>query len=176
VLSLVNGARCQLLQRSRSLMPASRAIRSSSDGQVMVRDEPLVRDVELVNAEIRVADVEGAEPLAVREPSERGDTDLDHEAAGGVEMAGDVLEAADPLFLGGQVVDRVEDQEGERKYAVDPCRGEVADRDVDGVGAGFRAEVGDHVLRELDAVDLDAALRERQRDSAGAIPSSSAEP
>ena len=32
VLSLVNGSRVQLLQRSHSVMPASRAIRSSSDG------------------------------------------------------------------------------------------------------------------------------------------------
>ena len=32
VLSLVNGSRVQLLQRSRSARPASRAIRSSSDG------------------------------------------------------------------------------------------------------------------------------------------------
>ncbi len=33
VLSLVNGSRCQPLQRSRKAIPASRAIRSSSDGQ-----------------------------------------------------------------------------------------------------------------------------------------------
>ena len=33
VLSLVNGSRCQPLQRSRSVIPARRAIRSSSDGQ-----------------------------------------------------------------------------------------------------------------------------------------------
>ena|SRR5258708_5759993 len=33
VLSLVNGSRFQPLQRSRSVIPASRAIRSSSDGQ-----------------------------------------------------------------------------------------------------------------------------------------------
>jgi len=33
VLSLVNGSCCQPLQRSRSLIPARRAIRSSSDGQ-----------------------------------------------------------------------------------------------------------------------------------------------
>ena len=32
VLSLVNGSRFQPLQRSRSVIPASRAIRSSSDG------------------------------------------------------------------------------------------------------------------------------------------------
>ena len=32
LLSLVNGARCQSLQRSRKVIPASRAIRSSSDG------------------------------------------------------------------------------------------------------------------------------------------------
>ena len=32
LLSLVNGSRCQLLQRSRKVIPASRAIRSSSDG------------------------------------------------------------------------------------------------------------------------------------------------
>ena len=32
LLSPVNGARCQSLQRSRKVMPASRAIRSSSDG------------------------------------------------------------------------------------------------------------------------------------------------
>ena len=31
-LSAVNGSRCQLLQRSRSCMPAMRAIRSSSAG------------------------------------------------------------------------------------------------------------------------------------------------
>jgi hypothetical protein len=33
VLSLVKGARAQSLQRSRRVMPARRAIRSSSDGQ-----------------------------------------------------------------------------------------------------------------------------------------------
>ena len=82
VLSAVNGARSQSAQRSRSLMPASRAIRSSSARETaaernrdppplavhereMMRDESLRREVELVDADVLVAQVEHLEPLPV---------------------------------------------------------------------------------------------------------------
>ena len=81
VLSLVNGSRFQPLQRSRSDIPASRAIRSSSAGDTerngiekpfpasideveVVRDEALRVEVELVDADVCVAQVEDLRVVA----------------------------------------------------------------------------------------------------------------
>ena len=49
-------------------------------------------------------------------------------------------------------------------------RREVADRDADLLRARLRAQSFDHRGREVDAVHANAALRERQRDAAGADP------
>ena len=54
-------------------------------------------------------------------------------------------------------------------------RCDVADLQ-DALAAGLRAQVLDHRAREVDAVHLDAAGRERQRDPSGADASSSARP
>ena len=72
--------------------------------------EPLVRDVVLVDAPVRLARVEDADGLAGREPPELGHPDLDHEAAAGLEVRGDVPEARDLRRLRRQIPDRVEDE------------------------------------------------------------------
>ena len=57
-----------------------------------------------------------------------------------------------------------------RERPVDGGRREVADRDADLLSARLRAQSLDHRGREIDAVHANAALRERQRDAAGADP------
>jgi hypothetical protein len=49
-------------------------------------------------------------------------------------------------------------------------RAEVADRHVDLLATGLRAQAGDHGLGAVDARDAYAALGERQRNPAGADP------
>ena len=168
-------------------MPASRAIRSSSDGhtyrngtettsvvvaveEVVVRDQPLRGDVVLVEAEPRRADVERLEGLAGRQSLQTRHPHFDHEAAARLQVRGDVLEAGDLLVLRRQVHDRVEDEVRERERPVDPGRGEVADRDADRLAAGLGSQSFDHRGREVDAVHANAALRQRQRDAPGADP------
>ena len=110
------------------------------------------------------------EPLARGKRPQSRHADLDHEAAARLEVRGDVLEARDLRVLRRQVADRVEDDVRERERAVDLRRREVADRDLDLLPAGLLAQLGDHRLGEVDPVHADAALRERQRDPAGADP------
>ncbi len=133
-------------------------------------DQALRRDVVLVEPEVRRAHVEGTERLAGREPLELRNAHLDHEAPARLEVRGDVLEARDLLVLRRQVHDRVEDEVGDRERPLDRGRGEVADRHADVLGARLRAQSRDHRLREVDPVHADSALRERQRDPAGADP------
>ena len=86
----------------------------------------------------------------------------------GSEVRGGVLEAGDLIVLRGQVVDRVVDQVGERELARHLGGGEVAERDLDRVGAGLRPQLLHHLARKVDAAHRDAAPGERQRDPAGA--------
>lgn len=88
----------------------------------MVRHEALRVDVVFVDADVRVAQIEDLEALRI------WDADLDHEAAAWHEVAGGVLEARDLRILGGQVVDRVEDDVDERECSFDASRRHVADR------------------------------------------------
>src|SRR3954454_13865719 len=90
--------------------------------------------------------------------------------ATGREVRGDVLEARHLRVLGGQVVDRVEDEVGERERAPGARRREVTDHDRKVGASRLRAQARDHGAREIDAVDLHTALRERQRDPPGADP------
>ena len=106
--------------------------------------------------------------LARRQPLELRDADLDHEASAGPQVRGGVLEARHLIVLRGQVVDRVVDQVGERELARYVGRGDVAERDLDPVGAGLRSQLLHHLAREVDATDRDAAPGQRQRDPAGA--------
>ncbi len=105
-----------------------------------------------------------------REPLEIGQHHLDHEAPARLEVRGRVLEARDLRVLRGQVHDRVEDEVGDREASLDRRRREVADRDADRLGARLGLQPRDHRLREVDAADADATLRERQGDPAGADP------
>ena len=73
------------------------------DDLEVMRREPLVRDVVLVDAPSRLAHVEGVERLAGREPLELGDADLDDEAAAGLEVRRRVAEARDLRLLRRQV-------------------------------------------------------------------------
>ena len=84
----------------------------------MVRDEPLVRDVVGVEAEVRLAEGEGADRLAERKPLQVGQPDLDQEMATGLEMRGDVLKARDLLVLRRQILDRVVDEVGQTERPV----------------------------------------------------------
>jgi hypothetical protein len=63
-------------------------------------------------------------------------------------------------------VDRVEDEVRDRERPVDPRRGEVADRDLDVLGAGLGSQPRHHRLGEVDSANTYAALCERQCDPA----------
>ena len=117
---------------------------------------------------MRRAHVEELERLAGRKPLQPRHEHLDHEAAAGLEVGGDVPEARDLLVLRRQVHDRVRDEVGERERPRDGRCREVADRDADLLRARLRAQARHHRLRELDPVHSDAARRERQRDPARA--------
>jgi hypothetical protein len=104
----------------------------------VVRDQALVDDVVLVEADVRRRSRRRPEALA--RGSAARHADLDHEAAARLEVRADVLEARDLRVLRGQVVDRVEDEVGEAERALDAGRGEIADRDRDRVAAGLGAE------------------------------------
>src|SRR4030095_11718459 len=126
--------------------------------RVMMGDQPLGRDVVLVEAEVRLAHVERPDRLARRDPLELRNADLDYEAATRLEMQSDILEASDLLILCRQVVDRVEDEVGGRETPVAPRRGEVADRDLDVLGAGLGPQPRHHRLGEVDSVNTYAAF------------------
>ncbi len=126
----------------------------------MVRDEPLRVEVELVDADVGVAEVEHLEPLPVVH------ADLHHQAASGRKMPRRVLEHRNLSVLRGDVVDRVEDDVGERERPLHSRGRHVADLDPDLVR--LRSQLRDHVRREVDAGDPHASGRERHRDPAGA--------
>ena len=90
-----------------------------SDDLEVMRDQPLVRDVVLVDPPVRLAAVEDVEGLAGRKPPELRDHDLDDEAAAGLEVRRRIAEARDLRRLRRQVHDRVEDQVHERERPVD---------------------------------------------------------
>jgi PhnB protein len=79
-----------------------------------------------------------------------------------------VAEAGHLRVLGGQVHYRVEHQVHQGERAVRPGRGEVPDRDADGVAAGLGPQPGHHGPGQVDAVHVHAAAGQRQRDPAGA--------
>src|SRR5450759_4613669 len=112
--------------------------------------------------------MERLERLAGWQPLERRNAYLDHEAAAALEVGRDVLEAGDLLVLGCQIVDRIEDEIGERERPLDPGRGEVADCYVDLLGTRLCPQPRQHRRGELDSVHADTTARERQRDPAGA--------
>ena len=134
----------------------------------MVRDQTLRDDVVLVEAEPVGADVERADRLAGWEPLQVGHRDLHDEAPARRELGGDALEAGDLLVLGRQVHDGVEDEVSEGEARSGARAGEVADRDVDLVAARLRTQPCEHRFRQVDAVDPDTAVRQRQGYSAGA--------
>src|ERR1700750_1652297 len=77
-----------------------------------------------------------------------------------------VDEAGDLLVLSRQIVDRVEDEVGQRELAGSARVGEVSDRDADGFPVRLVPHAGDHRLRYVDAVHLHAATGEGQCDTA----------
>jgi hypothetical protein len=82
----------------------------------------------------------------------------------------DIAEAGDLGLLRRQVHDGVEDQVHDRERPVYLRRREVADRHADRLAARLGAQPGGHGPRQLDAMDRDAAMGQRQRDPAGANP------
>ena len=187
MLSLVNGSRFHPLQRSRSLIPASCAIRSSSAGHTYrngIEWSSKRPSTSSKWCDVRpwLATSNSSIPqwvglawktrigLARWQPPQLGHVELDDKTAAGLQVSGDVSEAGDLRRLGREVPDRVEDQVRERKGSLDGRRREVPDRDADVITAGLLAELGDHRLRQVDAVDRHSPLRERQRDPPGADP------
>ena len=100
-----------------------------------------------------------------------GIADLDHEAAAGLEVRGDVLEARDLLVLRRQVHDRVEDEVGEPRTSRRPVV--VAKSPI--VDVDRLARLASHAVARPSpprgrCLDTDAASRQRQSDAAGADP------
>src|SRR5919201_2011281 len=135
-----------------------------------MRDETLVHDLVLVDADMALAHIEDPKRLPEGDALEIRYHHFDHETAAGFEMRGDVLKARDLLVLRRQVHDRVEDEVNERERVVHSRRREVADRHPDLLRARLFAQPRDHRLREVDAVNAHATLRERERDASGADP------
>ena len=175
LLSLVNGLPPKFAKRSRSRIPASRAIRSSSAGNVERNGierrthSPSMR-VKWCEALRCVAASYSSTPTCVSLRSKTltgrpsGMPTSTTKQPPGSRCAAALAKHADLRVLRRQVADRVEDEVDERERPVDARGREVADRDRQLRAAGLRAELGDHVLREVDPVDGHAALRERQRD------------
>src|SRR5438067_5205379 len=104
-----------------------------------MRDQALPDHVVLVEPEVLRANGERNELLTGWKQPELRDADLDHEAAAWLEVCRHVLETRHLRVLRRQVVDRVEDEIGQRELAVDPRGREIADRDRDFLAAGFLA-------------------------------------
>src|SRR6185312_8214322 len=92
--------------------------------------------------------------------------DLDDEVTAWLEMSRGVREHGDLPVLRRDVVDRVEDDVGERERPIDSRCRHVADLDRDLVR--LLPQLRDHVGREVDACNPDAPLGERYGDPAGA--------
>lgn len=135
-------------------------------GVVVVRRQTLRDEVVLVEADMSGARVEQQKPVAARQPLQLGRHDLDDELPARLEVRGGILEARDLSRLRAEIEDRVVDDVGERERALDPSRCHVADLHRDRIG--LPAQHGDHVRREVDARDPNAASGERHRDPAGA--------
>jgi hypothetical protein len=112
----------------------------------VVRDEPLVDDVVLVDAPVGRARVEDDVALSRWQAPQVRHADLDDEPAARLEMVRDVAEAGDLGLLRREVHDRVVDEIGEAERAVDLGGREVADRHADGLPARLRPEASDHRL------------------------------
>ena len=111
-------------------------------------------------------DVERADTLAPVEAGKIRDERLDDEDAAVGKDAGDVREAPHLVLLGEKPEQRVEDEIDERVRAIHADVREVAHRHADPVAARLRAEPRDHRFGRVDAVHLEPALEERQRDPA----------
>src|SRR5205823_11750141 len=94
---------------------------------VVVRDKALHGDVVLVEAEPRRTHLKRPDSLAGPKALKRGNLDLDHEAPARLQMRGNVLEALNLFVLGGEVLDRVVHEVGERERPAHPGGREVAD-------------------------------------------------
>jgi hypothetical protein len=66
---------------------------------VVVGDQPLVDQVERVEAQVMLANVERSGGLSRWQPSQVGDDDLDDETAAGLKVPGGVAETLDLLVL-----------------------------------------------------------------------------
>jgi hypothetical protein len=66
----------------------------------VVRDQPLVHQVEGVEPQVVLADVERSGGLARWQPLQSGNEDLDDEAAAGLQVLGGITENTPPAGLG----------------------------------------------------------------------------
>ena len=134
----------------------------------MVGADNLRGNVVLIEAQVRPVQVEGPDGLARRQPPERGNRYLDRGAPPGLQGRGGIAEALHLLILGGQAHDRVVHQVDQPEPPVHPGRRKVADRKADLVRARLGPQPRDHGRGHVDPVHPDAALAERQCDTAGA--------
>ena len=132
---------------------------------VVMGNQALARDVVLVEPQPGISHSESPDCLTGRQPLQIRHTDLNDETPTGQKMISHVLEARDLLILRRQIHDRVEDQVGERKTACNSRRGEVTNRHGDLICAWLGTQPGDHRVGEVDAMDPNAALRKRQRNT-----------
>jgi hypothetical protein len=134
----------------------------------IVRSHRLRDDVVDIKRPLRRAHVKRHDGLPRRKAAQIWDSDLNDETAIGLKVRGDVAEARNLGFLSREIHDRVEDQVRDGERPIHTRRREVADRDTDGVAARLGAQPSDHSGRELDAMNRNAAARQRKCDAPGA--------
>lgn len=129
-----------------------------------LRDRVVAIDVKHHFIATKVLDVD---ELVSAQPC-RGDASLDDEDAVAGEMSGCVFETPHLTILGEEVVDGIEDQVDQWvPIAWGRCAFHVAHRHVDLVAIGLVSDPTDHVRRQFDPIDADAALGEWDRDTTG---------
>ncbi len=85
-------------------------------------------------------------------------------------MSRDVAETSQLLLLGQQREEGVEHNEDQRERSLDRDVDEVPHRDTYRFSPSPGAQLGDHRLRGVDAVNFDASRREWERDSSSTYP------
>ena len=134
-----------------------------ADGEEVRRNAALGRGVQRVESHVTLAHVERQRRRTGRKGAQVRDDQLDDEPSAGGQVVRGIAEALHGLVLVQEVRDRVEHEIDERKLARNRGGREIADGRRNRRRARLRAELGDHVLRDVDAGDLDTARRQRQR-------------
>lgn len=134
----------------------------------VVRDQTVRRGVVLVDAPAVAVSTKYDVALARRQTPEVRNANLDNETAAWLEVDCRIREASDLLLLRDEVSDGVENEVDKPERAVDARAGHVADRHLEVATPRLLTQLLDHGLRQLDSTNLDAAGRQRERNSSGA--------